>query len=196
MPSYIDTPTKGARWHRLTVELEGRRLDLWSAAGLFSKGRLDPGTRLLIESVPARRGWRVLDLGCGIGVAGLALLLRERVEVTFSDVNPLALKATARNLAAFGLAGRIVCSDLFAKIPEAFDLILTNPPIVAGRATLYALIEEAPAHLQPGGALALVARHNKGGKMLAKRMESVFGAVEVLGRRSGYHVYASRKPKA
>ncbi len=193
MPSYIDTPTKGARWHRLPLRLEGRDLELWTAAGLFSTRRLDPGTRLLIEEAPVAPGQHVLDLGCGIGVVGLSLLLRGGIDVTFSDVNPLAVQAARRNLAELKRRAPVIESDLFAKIPGAFDVILTNPPIVAGRSKLYALIDDAPAHLRSGGALALVARHNKGGKMLAKRMAEAFCNVEEVAKKSGFRVYVSRK---
>jgi 16S rRNA (guanine1207-N2)-methyltransferase len=193
MASYIETPAAGAHYHQLDVRIGNEMLTLWSAAGLFSKNRIDPGSRLLISTVPVRSGERVLDLGCGIGVVGIALLRRAAVQMTFADVNTLALRVTRRNLAALGLAGDVVHSHLFEKIPGAFEWIVTNPPIVAGRAVLYQLIDEAPSHLVAGGRLALVARHNKGGAMLAKRMAAAFGGVEVLDKKAGYRVYCAQK---
>jgi len=55
------------------------------------------------------------------------------------------------------------------------------------------LIEEARNHLKYGGNLQLVARHNKGGKTLSKKIEEVFGNVKVIAKKAGYWVYLSEK---
>ncbi|HLD86751.1 MAG TPA: methyltransferase, partial [Candidatus Nanoarchaeia archaeon] len=57
----------------------------------------------------------------------------------------------------------------------------------------FAIIEGAKEHLKSGGSLQLVARPNKGGKTLAKKMEEVFGNVSVVVKKAGFAVYLSRK---
>jgi 16S rRNA G1207 methylase RsmC len=39
--------------------------------------------------------------------------------------------------------------------------------------------------------LQLVARHQKGGKMLEKKMQEVFGNTETLAKKGGFRVYLS-----
>ena len=107
-----------------------------------------------------------------------------------SDVNERALRLTRMNKKQLGVNVYVKKSNLFEKL-DMFDCILTNPPYVAGRKTIYALIEQAKDHLNPGGSLQLVARHQKGGKMLEKKMKEVFGNVDVLGKKAGFRVYRS-----
>jgi len=84
-------------------------------------------------------------------------------------------------------------SDLFAKLTGDFDCVLSNPPISAGRKTVFAMVSESFGRLTPGGSLQMVARKTKGGDMLSGEMKRVFGNVEDIGRKSGFHVYKSVK---
>ena len=107
-----------------------------------------------------------------------------------SDVNERALKLTRMNAKQFDVKIRVKKSDLFETL-DSFDCILTNPPYVAGRKVIFELIEQAKDHLNPRGTLQLVARHQKGGKMLEKKMLETFGNVEILGKKAGFRVYQS-----
>jgi len=55
------------------------------------------------------------------------------------------------------------------------------------------MIEQGKEHLKTNGSFWLVARHQKGGKMLEKKMEEVYGNVETVERQSGFRVYKSIK---
>ena len=48
-------------------------LDLTSGSGVFAQGRLDVGTAVLFRETEPPTGGRILDLGCGYGVIGLAI---------------------------------------------------------------------------------------------------------------------------
>jgi 16S rRNA G1207 methylase RsmC len=63
--------------------------------------------------------------------------------------------------------------------------------MAAGRKICYKIIEEAKKHLKKNGTLQLVARHQKGGKMLEKKMQEAFGNVEAIAKKSGFRVYLS-----
>ena len=78
------------------------------------------------------------------------------------------------------------------KINENFDIILLNPPQTAGKKLCFKLIEDAKSHLLQNGSLQLVARHNKGGKELSKKMLEVFGNVKDIAKSSGYRIYISK----
>jgi 16S rRNA (guanine1207-N2)-methyltransferase len=186
-----------AREKTITIRLSQDTFELTSADGIFSKDKIDFGTRLLIESTRVADAMRVLDLGCGYGVVGIALLRRHpRLRVVMSDVNERAVEVAGKNVERCGLSkGDIIvrASDLFEGIPETFDAILLNPPYAAGRSVCQAMITEAGAHLEKGGFLELVARHQKGGAMLEKKMREVFGNVETISKRGGFRVYRSLK---
>jgi 16S rRNA G1207 methylase RsmC len=182
----------------IDVKLREDSFRLWSSAGIFSKDRLDAATRLLIENAELKGAQRILDLGCGYGAVGIALLRRaekekKNTEITFSDVNERAVEFTRENLKQLKLKGNVVKSDLFSNIPLSFDAILSNPPYAAGREVCFRLIEDSLTHLGKGGTLQLVARHNKGGSTLAKKMKDVFGNVSTTAKSGGFHVYLSRK---
>lgn len=76
-------------------------------------------------------GRRVLDLGCGSGVIGLALA-QAGAQVIASDINPVAALNAAANARANGLALTVVVADLLAGIrTAALDCVLINPPYYA-----------------------------------------------------------------
>lgn len=141
------------------------RLDLSHA--LFSSFDVDAGTRLLLKAVGhdevllASR--LVLDAGCGVGVLGLAIaaaIPEARVEARDRDL--LACAFSERNRARAKLPNLFVSPGLLAlEAPEGwdgkvYDFILTNIPAKAGGPVLEAFFKRAPAHLAPGGHLAVV----------------------------------------
>lgn len=182
---------------QVRIFVKGDAFDLLSADGIFSKEGLDFGTRLLIESSQVALGMRVLDLGCGNGVVGIALLRRfPKLKLVMSDVNERAVETAKKNAEPYLAKGCTVDvreSDLFKNIDEHFDAILVNPPYAAGREVCYAMIEGSKTHLAKGGFLELVARHAKGGIMLEKKIREVFGNVQTIAKRGGFRVYVGRK---
>ncbi|MGV8162550.1 MAG: class I SAM-dependent methyltransferase [Candidatus Nanoarchaeia archaeon] len=176
----------------IDIKLRGDSFKLLSSSGIFSKDEVDTATKLLIER--AITGEKILDIGCGYGVVGISLMRRNKdLSVVFSDINERAVALTKENLLRFGLKGVVVKSDLFEKLDKDFDVILSNPPYAAGRKVCFKLIEDSFFHLNNEGTLQIVARHNKGGKVLSEKMKEVFGNVETIAKSGGFHVYVSRK---
>lgn len=76
-------------------------------------------------------GRRVLDMGCGSGVIGLALA-QAGAQVVASDINPAAVANAAANAQANGLVLTAVVADLLAGIrTSALDCVVINPPFFA-----------------------------------------------------------------
>ena len=173
----------------------GHTLRLTTDSGVFSRGEVDEGSALLLDSLPALTG-RVLDLGCGAGVIGVSVGKAYPVELVQSDVNERALALTRENLKRNGVAGTVVESDGFAALEGLFDTILTNPPIRAGKAVIYRLFAEARDHLKDGGALYLVIRKQQGAESAKKYLETLFPSVEMIERKKGFWVLRCiRKPE-
>ena len=101
---------------------------------MFSRGELDPGTRLLLDALPAMTG-DVLDLGCGWGAMGVAIArANPGCHVVMADVNTRALALAARNAKANGAVCETVESDGLTKLTgRRFSAVVTNPPIRAGK---------------------------------------------------------------
>ena len=181
------------RARTITVRLKRISFKLHSGAGIFSKGKLDKGTALLINYCEINQQQRMLDIGCGYGVVGIAMkLMHSDSEVVMSDVNERAIMLAKRNVKLNDVDIKVVKSNLYEKL-DKFDVILSNPPQSVGKKVCFSIIEEAFSHLNLGGSLQLVARHNKGGKQLMEHMQDVFGNVSVTKRGSGYRVYKAQR---
>lgn len=181
----------------IPVDILGRSFDFFSASGLFSKTHLDVATRLLIEKCDLTDAKTVLDLGCGWGSVAIVLAFANQnsgLSFTASDVSDRAVLYTKKNAKKYKLDIEVIQSSLFEGMQDkTFDVILTNPPYVAGREMCIAFIEESFKHLNKGGSLQLVARHNKGGKFLGERMKELFGNCDFLAKGSGFRIYRSIK---
>lgn len=176
-------------WQEFEIDAPGRKLLLETQAGVFAGGKLDAGTKLLLEHLEVTPGQRVLDIGCGVGVIGVMAGLAG-ADVTLTDANLLAVEAAQRNLVRHGINGTALGSDEYSALAgQQFDLILSNPPFHQGKivdlTVANRIISEAPSHLNPGGSLLLVAN-----AFLAygKQMSTVFDRVETVAATPQYHV--------
>ncbi len=168
--------------------------EFFSSSGVFSKDKVDKASLLLATKATLPLKGKVLDLGCGIGVIGILLKKRNKnLEITFSDVNERALKLTRMNLEKNNTEGIVKKSHLYNNIKDEYDLIISNPPIAAGRELCYKLIQDSKKHLKKEGSLQIVARHKKGGEMLSKKIKEVFNNCEEVGRSSGFRIYKGVK---
>jgi 16S rRNA (guanine1207-N2)-methyltransferase len=195
MNAHYFTDEKAGKPYLIKAHVRGEDVEFYSAPGLFSKERLDNGTKLLLESAQLPAQGSVLDLGCGSGSIGVLIKKwHPNLLVTQSDVTEKALAVTEQNAAHFGVHTRVVRSDCYDAFPgEQFSTILVNPPRAAGKDIIFRMIQEAPPHITSGGTLQLVAMTNKGGSSYEKMMQQSFGNVEVIGRGGGFKVYKSKK---
>ena len=180
----------------MSVVVHGLPLTLQTDAGVFSRGSLDRGTELLIEALDLGPCELILDLGCGYGAIGIAASrLSDGGHVVLTDVNERAVRLARENLRANRVTNAEVrAGDLYEPVAGmAFDHIVCNPPIRAGRAVVDRIVSEAPAHLLDGGRLWLVARTRQGADAIRTRMANAFGHAEIVRRGSGYKVLCSTK---
>jgi 16S rRNA (guanine1207-N2)-methyltransferase len=165
-------------------------LELATDAGVFSPGRLDPGTRLLLEESPAPPpAGDLLDLGCGYGPIACVLAARAPGAAVWAvDVNERALELCARNAAAAGLGNVRCVTPEDASIPAALTAIWSNPPVRVGKAALHELLAGWLSRLGPGGQAYLVAGRNLGADSLHRWLAEQGWPVTRLAARSGYRL--------
>jgi 16S rRNA (guanine1207-N2)-methyltransferase len=183
------------RWRiEHTLALLGPPRPWTSYPGVFAAGRLDDGTRLLLDNLPPiAPGARVLDFAGGTGTLAAAVLERQpAATVDLVEIDALAIEAARLNVP--GLRIRPGASlDAAGKAP--FDLILSNPPLHNGveedLSVLMGLAREAPRHLVRGGRLRIVAQR----RVKAEReLAQAFGTVETVARDARFAVLDARRP--
>ncbi|MBI3413346.1 MAG: class I SAM-dependent methyltransferase [Candidatus Aenigmarchaeota archaeon] len=178
----------------ITALINGANYRFATAGGVFSKDRVDRGTLLLIESVRVSKNDKILDLGCGYGVIGIAFSKYVRW-VFMTDINERAVELAKLSVELNKLTNvKVFDGDLYESVKGVrFDKIMCNPPIRAGKAVVNKIIEGALERLEAGGSLYLVARTKQGAKSIAKKMKQVFGNQEYASKSGGYRVMFSRK---
>ena len=193
---YVRRPSSPLRLGLIRARLRDRYFEFLTASGVFSKRKIDLGTRLLIEVMDLPEEGLALDVGCGYGAIGIvAAAIRPRLKVILTDVNEravwLAKKNVERNLVSSNAEVRQ--GFLYEAVEGLqFDVILSNPPIAAGMKVVEALIRGAHERLRPGGSLQIVVRSKLSTRPKAF-MEDSFGHVEIVARKSGYRVFRSIK---
>ena len=161
---------------------------------VFSKTAVDFGTMVMLETfVENEKGFSgtILDLGCGYGPVGVILAKSMGdVKITMVDINERAVKLSTLNGEENKVAGKlkIFQSNIFDSVEENFDRILTNPPIRAGKETVYTFFDGAYEHLNDGGKLYVVIQKKQGAKSSIDKLTSLFGNCETLYKKSGYFI--------
>ena len=133
-----------------------------SLPGVFSHDGLDPGTELLLQSIPDVTAAEALDFACGAGVIGSYLALSTpQTKWHFSDINALALYACEKTLQLNEIDAEVKPSNGLSEWAQRFDVIVTNPPFHTGKQTDYSITEtfivDAKKHLNPAGDVYIVA---------------------------------------
>lgn len=146
----------------LALDVAGTELAVAALPGVFSAGRLDDGSALLLDTLADVQKGRVLDMGCGAGVIGAWLKHNQPgLTVEMVDSNAVAVLASEWTLRENRLDAKVQASDGFSAVDGTFDWIISNPPFHDGIATDYRFVEkfiaEAPRFLKPGGRLRIVA---------------------------------------
>lgn len=189
-------PTAPFRRVPVRADVWGHWLELTSGSGVFSQGRLDTGTGVLLREVgPPEGAGEVLDLGCGYGVIGLAVALAvPEVRVTAVDVNERALLLAGENAEALGVADRFRAVRPEDADPEAsYDEIWSNPPIRVGKDALHELLLTWLPRLRPDGRAVMVVGRNLGSDSLASWLSEQGWPTVKRASAKGFRVLETRR---
>ena len=193
---FTSHPKSKPHYGLVRTNLRGKHFEFLTASGVFSRRRVDLGTRLLIESMVLPERGYVLDMGCGYGAVGITVAASNPcLYAILVDVNGRAVWLARQNVEKNGVGNAEVRHGyLYEPVEElVFDCVLSNPPVSAGMEMIKALIREAPEHMSRNALFQMVVRSKIGGKRLRFIFEEAFGNVDVLSRESGYRVLISKK---
>ena len=188
---FSSAPKSDDRFGIVKSALRGRNFEFLTSSSVFSKRRIDLGTRVLIEAMVLPTSGSVLDLGCGYGAVGItAAKVNPNLHVVMTDVNMRAVRLAQKNIVANKAANAEVrYGHLYEPVEDLrFNCVLSNPPVSAGMDTVKAIILGAPNVMAPGGSFQMVIRSKIGAKALPEAFCQAFGNCEVLARESGYRV--------
>ncbi|MGE7990209.1 methyltransferase [Pseudomonas sp. NPDC089554] len=180
---------------RFELELADGPLQVVSLPGVFSHGRLDRGSALLLKHLDGLPSGHVLDFGCGAGVLGATVKRRyPQSRVTLLDVDAFAVASSRLTLAANDLEGDVISGDGIDAAPEGLALILSNPPFHTGVHTDYQasenLLQKSGKHLVKGGEIRLVANSFLRYQPL---LESALGNCQTLAEADGFRIYKATR---
>jgi 16S rRNA (guanine1207-N2)-methyltransferase len=192
---FTDQPAAQHRPGTVHVVLPDLHLELATDSGVFSPGRLDPGTRLLLEAAPPPPAeGDLLDLGAGYGPLALALAARSpRARVWALEVNRRAIDLCQRNAASSGLANVRCLEPDDARLPGSFELIWSNPPIRIGKQALHAMLSRWLSRLAEGACAYLVVQRNLGSDSLQRWLADGGWEATRVAARAGYRVLQVRR---
>ncbi|GED15896.1 class I SAM-dependent methyltransferase [Aneurinibacillus migulanus] len=194
---YTNQPGADSMEQTFTFDLRGREFRFITDRGVFSKNRIDFGSVLLIEMMEIEDGMDVLDVGCGYGPIGMtAASLTPSGRVMMLDINERAVSLANRNLAANGISNaQVIVSDRFSSVPpeRKFDVILTNPPIRAGKQVVHGIFEDALNFLAPGGSLWVVIQKKQGAPSALIKLQELYSEVREVAKKKGYSIFQATK---
>jgi 16S rRNA (guanine1207-N2)-methyltransferase len=181
---------------QFTFKLLSNELKFLTDHGVFSKGTIDYGTRVLIENcevLPSQK--KFLDLGCGYGPVGISLAKEfSHIEVDMVDVNLRALELAKKNANLNKLTNvNIFMSNIYQNIRSTYDCILTNPPIRAGKSVVFEMLEKSYEYLNDDGVLYVVIQKKQGAPSAKENLMSVFENCEIVSKDKGYYILKSVK---
>lgn len=178
------------------VQIDGTSFRFYTNDGVFSKRDFDFGSYLLIKSALGLGTFStVIDMGCGYGPIGIIYSkFNNDAKVYMYDVNLRALDLARKNMILNNVSNAFAFeSYLFEKVEVKADLILTNPPIRAGKSVIFKLYEDAYKHLNENGVLLVVIQRKQGAPSTMDKLKSIYNNVEVIEKKGGYWIISAAK---
>src|SRR5690554_803859 len=188
-----DNDLKGKTFN---ITIKNNNYIFQTSSGVFSKDYLDFGSKVLIESVIIEgNDTEILDLGCGYGPVGIVFAKENPMKnIMMIDINNKAVELAKINAKLNSVSNvKIINNDLLNNINKTFDVIITNPPIRAGKKTVFDLYEQSYNSLNNKGKLYVVIQKKQGAPSTFDKLTEMFEKVEVVRKVKGYWIIKANK---
>lgn len=189
MSHYFTNDEIKSNLQKTFVKIKDKNFSFYTDNGVFSKKGLDFGSRTLLESVLEEDiSGKVLDVGCGYGALGIILSSFFNVSVDMIDINKRAVHLSSMNIKENDVSNiTSFYSNIYENVNKKYDVIITNPPIRAGKEVVYKILFGARDYLVFGGTLYFVINKDQGAKSTIKDIEKISN-VEVINKNKGFFV--------
>lgn len=162
--------------------------------GVFSKNEIDYGSEFLVKTFLESNKKNInnlLDVGCGYGFIGVTLAKILNVKVTMIDVNKRAVHLTKMNIEINKVNGECFESNIYENINSKYDLIISNPPIRAGKDVVLKILVGGLERLNKDGELWFVIRKNQGAESIKKRISKLASCI-VVDKSKGFWIFCAK----
>ncbi|CDF11105.1 methyltransferase small domain protein [Mycoplasma sp. CAG:776] len=161
--------------------------------GVFSKDKIDFGSITLLDTYLKNKKdiHNFLDVGCGYGFLSIVLAKELNISGVGVDVNLRALDLAKSNASLNQVSVSFKESNIYENIEGKFDLIITNPPIRAGKKTVLGILLDAKKYLNTNGELWGVIRKDQGAKSIIKMLLDTY-QVEIKEKNKGFYVFVAK----
>lgn len=193
---FINDPDLKSNKKQIKYTFLGQEVIFNTDNGVFSKDRVDYGTNILLNSLENLENINsVLDVGCGVGVIGICIAKKyKKLNIDMVDVNERAIALTNENIKKNKISNcNCFISNVYSNVEKKYDLIISNPPIRAGKAVVHGIAEGAKDKLNDNGMFYAVVQKKQGADSFKKKLEEVYSIVEIVNKDSGYIIFKAIK---
>lgn len=186
--------------YQLDFKLDDVDMEIVNHAGVFSREKLDIGTRLFLENLPVGEQYKsIVDLGCGNGVVGLlAAIKNPAASLVFTDQSYMAIESAISNFVAVFDETRdaeFLQTDCLQGIQDdSISLILCNPPFHQDNAinddVAWQMFSEAKAALHAKGELWVIGNRHLG---YHAKLKHLYGQCEVVASNKKFTLLKATK---
>ncbi len=180
-----------------TIRIDGFEKPFINHSNLFSREKLDIGTRFFLEHIPRGAYKTILDLGCANGIIGIkAKLLNPAARIIFSDESWMAIKSARENYRHhFEDDAEFYWTNCFEdRSVKEFDLVLCNPPFhqqnTIGDFIAWEMFKDSHAVLRQGGTLVVIGNSHLGYQI---KMKKIFGNSKLISTNQKFMICSSTK---
>ncbi len=189
---FTNNPNLKSELRTIIYKRDDLVLSFLSDNGVFSKDKLDYGSTILLEEILKKvnnDNLDILDVGCGYGFIGVSTARILNAHVTMCDVNKRALHLAKKNAEnnSVGNLCQVIESNIYENITNKYDLIITNPPIRAGKNVVYGILDGARDYLKEDGELWMVIRKDQGAKSAITHLQNNYKC-EIVTKSKGFYV--------
>ena len=181
--------------NELTYYFRKTKMRFLSDNGVFSKGGIDFGSSLLLRTIDVKDAKTLLDVGCGYGTIGLTIAkTNPECFVEMVDVNIRAIDLAKQNMTLNEIKNaEIFASNIYENVTKKYDVVVSNPPIRAGKKVVHEISLGSFEKLNDGGKYYAVIQKKQGAESLYKALQTVFPIVEVIEKDKGYWIIKAEK---
>ena len=171
-------------------------LSFISDNGVFSKDKIEYGSRLLVDTYlkynKDKNISSFLDVGCGYGFISILLSKILNVKGIGIDVNRRALKLAEENAKLNKVNVDFIESDCYKNVSGVYDLIISNPPIRAGKSVVLEILRGASEYMSDASELWFVIRKDQGAKSVINEISSLY-KIDIVEKSKGFFIIVAKK---